>query len=321
MKRIAFILFCGLFLGFFAMAQISGFVQRGKAVPGLDVAEAAISHPSLPINSKVRVINNWNGKEIEVTVVGRIASSTSRIAVLSLAAWMMLELTPDTDISISANPLPPPSSFTDPLLLAHDAIPDKIDKPGKKEPENTIAVAEDEGHDVQQPLKIAANTDVPAPAAETGPPQAARRDFPPPEKGPEITIVERPPPPSQQAPSYLYDAKFPADERKALQAREAALLSALPPPVPAYRMEKMEIIPGLPDPESCKYYCLQVGAYSSRQSAAKMTEQIEALGFNVATEEVNNMFRVMAMNIPAAMVSHAARKLGFAGIKQIWIRE
>jgi rare lipoprotein A (peptidoglycan hydrolase) len=54
--------------------------------------ELTIRHPSLPIHqdSKARITNVANGKEVEVTIIGRIAPSAIRIADLSPAAALAL---------------------------------------------------------------------------------------------------------------------------------------------------------------------------------------------------------------------------------------
>src|SRR5215469_9774152 len=101
MKRISLALLGLLLINTLAMAQMIGFNQRGKATQELSADGLSIAHPSLPINSKVQVINTRNGKQIEATVSGRVPASAARIADLSVGAWEALELGSDTEIIIT----------------------------------------------------------------------------------------------------------------------------------------------------------------------------------------------------------------------------
>ena len=79
---------------------------------------------------------------------------------------------------------------------------------------------------------------------------------------------------------------------------------------------------GLPSPNSGRVYRLQIGAFSSAETAARAVRQLQAAGFD-ATQELtsNNMRRVFAAGIPAASVSDAAQRLGSIGFSQVWVRE
>jgi len=83
------------------MAQVPGFSQRGRVTQELQVDGLCMAHPSLPLNSKINVLNTLTGKEIEVTVVRNIPASANRIADLSPAAWKELGLTASNDVKIS----------------------------------------------------------------------------------------------------------------------------------------------------------------------------------------------------------------------------
>jgi cell division protein FtsN len=96
------------------------------------------------------------------------------------------------------------------------------------------------------------------------------------------------------------------------------------PPVYQYQAPQgadIQIIPGIPDPNSGKLYRLQVGAFSIQDAAAQAARQIQAAGFNAALEQSGTVYRALAVNIPAASVYAAASRLGLAGFKQIWVRE
>ena len=111
MKHYLLILLGGLLLAEPVMAQISNFTQRGKAVQELNSAGLTAAHPSLPLNSRATVRNTLTGREIEVTITGRITASANRVIDLSPAAWEALGLNPETDVIIttSAPPRPRPA--------------------------------------------------------------------------------------------------------------------------------------------------------------------------------------------------------------------
>jgi cell division protein FtsN len=83
----------------------------------------------------------------------------------------------------------------------------------------------------------------------------------------------------------------------------------------------VRVIPGLPNPNTNRVYRLQIGAYSSIESAARAIRQLEAAGFQAAQEMHNNMYRVAAIGIPAPQVQGAIQRLGAIGFGQIWVRE
>ena len=110
MKRYLLILLGGLLLAEPVTAQITNFIQRGKAVQELNSPGLSAAHPSLPINSRATVRNTLNGREIEVTITGRITASANRAIDLSRGAWEALGLSPETDVIITtiAPPRPRP---------------------------------------------------------------------------------------------------------------------------------------------------------------------------------------------------------------------
>jgi rare lipoprotein A len=88
MKKILTILLCGAIIAAVAGAEVwmQNFRQRGSASRGLSVEGMAAAHPSLPLRTRVQVVNLQNQKEVVVTVVGRIAASGNRIIDLSREA-------------------------------------------------------------------------------------------------------------------------------------------------------------------------------------------------------------------------------------------
>jgi len=68
------------------------FSQHGLATSEFQASGFSASHPSLPIGSRVSVVNNTNGREIEVVISGRIPPSAMRIIDLSPDAASALGL-------------------------------------------------------------------------------------------------------------------------------------------------------------------------------------------------------------------------------------
>ncbi|MDR1839352.1 MAG: caspase family protein [Treponema sp.] len=77
------------------------FTMRGKASQEIQTDGLTARHPSFPLNSKVKVTNPRNGKEIEVTIIGRIDPSVNRIIDLSRSALEALELNSGEEVVIT----------------------------------------------------------------------------------------------------------------------------------------------------------------------------------------------------------------------------
>jgi hypothetical protein len=77
----------------------------------------------------------------------------------------------------------------------------------------------------------------------------------------------------------------------------------------------------LPDPNNGKTYHLQIGAYSTPEGAAFAAQILKNAGFYVGGEVSNGAYRVIIVNIPAAVVHLAVQKLGSLGFRQVWVRE
>ncbi|MDR2730288.1 MAG: septal ring lytic transglycosylase RlpA family protein [Treponema sp.] len=100
MKRASLILLAGLLFTTPIIAQVNSFNQRGKVTQELQADGLCIAHPALPLNSKANIVNTATGKEIEVTIIRRIAPVPNRIADISPGVWKELELNPDIDVRI-----------------------------------------------------------------------------------------------------------------------------------------------------------------------------------------------------------------------------
>jgi len=66
--------------------------MRGAASQEMKLDGLVAAHPSLPLNSKAKITNPRNGREIEVTIVSRIDPSLNRIVDLSSSALQALEM-------------------------------------------------------------------------------------------------------------------------------------------------------------------------------------------------------------------------------------
>jgi hypothetical protein len=428
MKRTLCVLISGLLVTTLALAQISNFNQRGKAVNGLKGDGICIAHPSLPVNSKVMVVNTATGKEVEATVINRVSASPDRIAELSSGAWQALGLSPDNDIRIYTTPPPrprpatasaptatqndistpvgwpenngftpftpaTPSNQQPPNITINNYIPEQ-QQPEKQTPYGTPSVnssteflawlaamdsrdsrdARDarDARDVRdsrdtrdardaresrdyriaaaspyayqppvvaqaapvyqpqpQPPQVASYPVQPsAPVYQPQPVQPAyqpqqvtvypQAQQPAPIYSPPSQQVTVYPPIQQPAPVYQPQPVQPVYQPQPVQP----VYQPQPiQPAPQTQMGRLQIIPGLPDPNCGRTFMLQIGSFAMPEAAASTAQQARAYGFNVVYETYGNMYRVIVPNVPAATVYPTAQKLGAMGIQQIWIRE
>jgi cell division protein FtsN len=86
-------------------------------------------------------------------------------------------------------------------------------------------------------------------------------------------------------------------------------------------VNEVQVIPGLPDPNNGRIYKLQVGSFYSEAGAALAYQQLMMAGFSPAYEYSYNVYRVLAVGIPAANVAYSVQRLGSMGFRQIWVRE
>jgi len=85
--------------------------------------------------------------------------------------------------------------------------------------------------------------------------------------------------------------------------------------------EALKIVPGLPDRHSGKLYKLQIGAFSSLETANKTAVTLKNAGFYAEIESFGSVYRVYAAKISSADVYQASVRLGALGYGQIWVRE
>jgi hypothetical protein len=91
MKRLSAVLIIGFFFSVFCFAQ----TQTGNASYNASKSGLTIFHSSITFNAKVKVTNIRNGKEVIVTVDGRIpASDRNRIADISAEAGDAIGMSP-----------------------------------------------------------------------------------------------------------------------------------------------------------------------------------------------------------------------------------
>ncbi|MCL2763264.1 MAG: SPOR domain-containing protein [Treponema sp.] len=179
---------------------------------------------------------------------------------------------------------------------------------------------------VQQPMVQQPPVAPPPPAAP--PPAAppvtfvAENPAPPAPAAPPPPVVENPPPvvqpPAQQPPAQQPPAQQSFDV--------VAVIPAGPPPAspvsfPQALPQGVEIIPGLPDPKSNRMYRLQVGFFSTPEAAERAVQQIKTAGFAFSWELSGSIYRVFAVNIPAADVYFTVHRLSSTGLRQFWVMD
>jgi cell division septation protein DedD len=121
-------------------------------------------------------------------------------------------------------------------------------------------------------------------------------------------IHQAPSAPAHQAPQAM------------IQQAPPASVYQVQPPSPAL-IGSVQVIPGLPDPNNGRNYRLQVGSFSSTEGAAFTMQLARSAGFNVIEERYGTLHRVVATDVPSAMIPSAVQRLGAIGIRQVWVRE
>jgi hypothetical protein len=107
----------------------------------------------------------------------------------------------------------------------------------------------------------------------------------------------------------------------AMEAKDAA--DRAPPSQSQYVSPpaSVEVMPGLPNPNSNRVYQLQVGAFSN-DNALRVAQQLRSLGYGASMGHIgNNIFGVSVIGIPAQHVANTIQRLGALGFRQIWVRE
>ena len=346
MKRVFLTLLVLFITSGLCMAQVrqGNFNQRGNASQEIQTDGLAAAHPSLPIGSKARVTNAASGKEIEVTITGRIPASSDRVIDLSPGAALALDLGFGGPVIVSVPTTP---------KVAQDAptpVPEPVPPP---EPE----VAEAEPQPEPEPVVIAA---IPEPEPEPAPPPepvaaapAPQPELPAPrqESSPvNITIYNYVITPESQQPKQEQPPKEKTSNADldylawltlmAMEAREASKTPPSPPPAPPApppapvvhapphqahhplpAATEVQIIPGIPDPNSGRLFHLQVGAFSTVDSALQAFQYVKSAGFDPILEQAGAIYRVLAVGVPAQSVYYAAQRLGTFGFKQVIVRE
>jgi len=111
-KRLLFTIFLALSaLTIISAQRAIDFSQRGAASQEMTADGLVGAHPSLPINSKVTIINPSNNREVEITIIGRISASMNRIIDLSPAAVSALGMRAGDQIILSVTAPPRPESL------------------------------------------------------------------------------------------------------------------------------------------------------------------------------------------------------------------
>jgi len=110
MKKLFFVIFCAflMFSTLPAQARLGDFSMRGAASQEMSNSGLVGAHASLPLNSRVKITNPQNGREVEVTIVKRIEPSLNRMIDLSHSALAALQMKPDEQVIITVGAPPRP---------------------------------------------------------------------------------------------------------------------------------------------------------------------------------------------------------------------
>jgi cell division septation protein DedD len=93
-------------------------------------------------------------------------------------------------------------------------------------------------------------------------------------------------------------------------------------PTPTYQVRPIQIIPGLPNPNSNRMYSLQIGSFSTPEAAARTAQFVRDAGFHVIYERDGYInYRVVVPNVQAQMVHSTIQRLGALGIGEVWVRQ
>ncbi|MDR1128252.1 MAG: SPOR domain-containing protein [Treponema sp.] len=90
---------------------------------------------------------------------------------------------------------------------------------------------------------------------------------------------------------------------------------------PNYSLPPATVKPAMPPANSYHVYRVQVGAYKSTVNAREAFDHLVILGFTPAYERYGEMYRVVLSGIRARDMPEAARLLGYAGFREVIIRE
>jgi cell division protein FtsN len=77
----------------------------------------------------------------------------------------------------------------------------------------------------------------------------------------------------------------------------------------------------MPPASGYHVYRVQVGAYKSTVNAREAFDHLVVLGFTPAFERYGEMYRVVLSGVRARDMPEVARLLGYAGFREIIIRE
>jgi cell division septation protein DedD len=282
MRQFLLVLLGGLLLNTAVFGQLNAPVQIGKATHELQDSGLSAAHFNIPLGSRVKIANAETGKEIEVTIRGRIPLSPHRIVDLSPAARNALDLTVDTDVRLVPPPVP---------VAGGDSGANRAPAGDNQETGQwfTIQVHPDASPVSSWEIRIIAG-----------------------DEERQLTIQGRHQ--GEPAPRITGGDEEPldADENAEDEDYSALVLTHTPP---------IKVIPRLPNPNRRKIYRLQVGAYARAETADVSERELQAAGFSTRREAHGSLTRVLAVGIPAAEVKSAVQAIESAGFGEVWVRE
>jgi len=90
---------------------------------------------------------------------------------------------------------------------------------------------------------------------------------------------------------------------------------------PQQSKKPINVIPGLPNPNTGKFYRLQIGAFGVLENALEYERRAKSLGFVVEREKHGSLTRVIILGVKASDVQLATQELEAAGFTEVWVRE
>jgi hypothetical protein len=332
-----------------SQSRLGNFSQRGAASQEMRAEGFAAAHPSLPLNTKAKITNVRNGKEIEVVIINRIPVSPDRILDISQAALRALDMKAGETIVLSVSaPLPPERTteqdeiveLADPALAVLSVI--EGEKSGEKSGQEADNEREKKAgflnNDKEQGNRVFSNNEsdnsekaaiasdlLPFPVNSDSNAEflawlmTMTMDAREAREAREIREIRE----AREA-RESQEIRLEREMQEIREARDKRETKTSPVPVNGLLPKVQgvpQIIPVLPGWNSGKRYRLQVGAYSLPDMAEKAVLLVKSAGFDVEREYSGSIYRVLAVDIASEDVYSAAVRLGSLGFSQVWVKE
>ena len=339
MKRFLFILLGLSVIAFPVFSQLGTFSQRGRATQEMTTGGFSAAHNNIPLNSTVTITNTVNGKTVEVTITGRILMSSRRIIDLSANAWNALELSEDTIVALTYNPvLPAVEPAPDIVAITADAAAQAAaahvaaviaaaQAEAQAQAEAIISAARSEANAILNSAVSDANVILNAGRSEaevilsSARSEAdvilntARSEAGAADQSQSSETVSAAPRTEDEPPAAPRRTSFPVDIAEFDEEFFEWLIAIIVKP------NDILVLPHMPDPDSDSLYRLQIGSFRQTVNADRAERLVTAMGFQADREVFNEFTRIFINNISAKEALYAVQRLGVVGFRTIWVRE